>query len=120
MGLTRWNRQKAKERFTKIPISQLTGKSWVKIVYPLVKSLKKIPQEKLSIDFTTKLKWWFYNGTTGEALIEYFVEGETDKLKAVYVYDPISLINLSRQDLQKLKENQILFSTGERSEAMKF
>ena len=84
-------------------------------MYPLIRALKKIPLNKYPRDFLSTLKYWWYNGVTGEAVIE-----DEGKKVLVQVYDPISLINFSTSDLATLHKNKILFHEECRSYAMQF
>ena len=96
-------------------INPTTNKPWIKLVYPPVRSLTKIPLTKYPLDFLKNFKWWWYNGVTGEAVIENQEEGEM-----VYVYDPINLVNFSESDLKILHRNKILFQDECREIAMTF
>ena len=66
-------------------------------MYHPVKSLTKIPLAKYPIDFLKNFKWWWYDGITGEAVIEAKEKGEP-----AYIYDPINLVNFSESDLKIL------------------
>ena len=54
-------------------------------------------------DVLGNLKWWFVDGVTSEAVME-----DEDDNEILRVYDPLHLVNLSRNDLLKLHENHIL------------
>lgn len=96
-------------------IDPVKKKPWVKLVYPPIKSLKKIPLNKYPLDLLKNFIWWWYNGVTGEAVLENKEEGEK-----LHIYDPISLINLSASDLEILHKNKILYDNECRAYAMNF
>lgn len=61
-------------------------KPWVKVVYRAPKTLKKIPLEKLPLNFLKRLKYWHYYQDTGETIIEYILESEPeDKWKGLKI-----------------------------------
>ena len=78
------------------------------MVYPHVRSLTQIPLIQYPQNFLENLKWWYYDGITGEAVIE-----DKEKGIVLYVYDPINLINLSASDLEILHKNKILSDQDE-------
>lgn len=99
------------------------------MIYSPAKCLKKIPLEILPLDFLRRLKYWYHDKDTGEAVIEYIPESElkesVDKWKglrrcSIRVYDPINLINLSKNDLEALHVNKILHDREDRVDAAKF
>lgn len=97
------------------------------LVYPRVKCLKKIPLERLPINFSKYISYWRYNGSTGEAEIgcydrDYRGEIILNRETIVYVFDPLSLINLSRNDLEALAQKPIIYDDGfdDRDMALKY
>ena len=101
--------------FFKNRIDPRTNKPWIKLVYPPIRSLTTIPLTQFPQDFLMNLKWWYYDGVTGEAVIE-----DKEKGKVLYVYDPINLINLSASDLEILHSNKILSHQEEEVYARNF
>ena len=84
-------------------IDHRTGKPWMKMIYKPVKCLKKVPLKQMPQDILRNMKWWFVDGETSEAVME-----DQDDKEILRVYDPLHLVNLSRDDLLKLHANQIL------------
>ena len=87
----------------------------MKMLYKPVKCLKKVPLKRMPQDVLGNMKWWFVDSETSEAVIE----DEQDKV-ILRIYDPLHLVNLSRNDLLKLHENHILFHDSWRHEGRKY
>ncbi|HEY5235582.1 MAG TPA: hypothetical protein VIJ14_05350, partial [Rhabdochlamydiaceae bacterium] len=104
-----------KRKIYKNRIDPLTKRPWVKLVYPPIDTLKKIPLNTYPQDSLTNFKRWWYDGVTGEAVLEDEIKGEL-----VRVFDPISLINFSASDLRILHSNKILFDKECKTYAMQF
>ena len=104
-----------KRRIYKKRIDPKTGKPWVKLVYPPIRSLKQVPLNSYPQDFLINFKRWWYNGVTGEAVME-----DQAKKELVQVYDPISLINFSASDMRILHSSKILFDKECEAYAMQF
>ncbi|HEY5235615.1 MAG TPA: hypothetical protein VIJ14_05515, partial [Rhabdochlamydiaceae bacterium] len=96
-------------------IDPRTNKPWIKLVYPPVRSLTQVPLIQYQQNFLENLKWWYYDGTTGEAVLE-----DKEKGIVLYVYDPINLINFSASDLKILHKNKILYDQDEEIYARSF
>lgn len=106
-------------------IYPILNQPWVELTYPRVHCKYKIPLEKVPTDFTEFMHFWQYNGTTGEAEIECFDREQSGKIIwpksfTVYIYDPLSLINMSLSDLESLSLNPIIYNEEDLEQALKF
>lgn len=105
----------------------VSNKPWVKIVYCSPKALKKIPLEKLPLNFLKRMKYWAYDDVSGEAVIRYIPDSEPEeidpwimKFEEVRVYDPLSQINLTLTDLEALHSHKIEYIDEFKTDAIKF
>jgi hypothetical protein len=104
----------------------------VKYKYPPAASLKSVPLEKLPLNLLKKFRYWWYDPKTGEAVIEYLTERDQEQGPGEWIYsqqlrgsivrvfDPISLINLTKYDLRVLHANKIQHYVLDQEEALKF
>lgn len=104
-------------------IEQISNKPRVILNYPRVKCLRKILLEKLPINFSKFVSYWKYNGSTGEAEIGCYDRDNNGDIMwnretIVYVFDPLSLINLSKDDLEVLLVNPIIYDDAFDDEVM--
>ena len=84
-------------------IDPRTNKPWMRMVYKPVKCLKKVPLKKMPQDILSHVKWWYIDKDTGEAVMQ-----NQDYEELLRVYDPLHLVNLSKNDLLKLNKIKIL------------
>ncbi|KAK9053345.1 hypothetical protein SSX86_029978 [Deinandra increscens subsp. villosa] len=96
-------------------IHPITRKPVVVLKYKKPIQLKKIPLKKLEQDFIKTLRWWYYDENSGEAVV---VVKEQNKV--IRLYHPMWLINLSKDDIDKLYHNNILYKAEHAEQALQF
>ena len=106
---------KGKRVADKSKIDPRTNKPWMKMVYKPVKCLKQVPLKKMPQNILANVKWWYVDKDTGEAVMQ-----DPDYNELLRVYDPLHLVNLSRDDLLKLNDIKILCMDIWKSEAKKY
>ena len=71
----------------------------------------------MPLDFSSKFKWWYFDGKAKEAVIVLYEDGEWTDIR---VFDPMWLTNLSRDDVYTLYKNQIMFKEEEMLQALQY
>ena len=78
--------------------------------YKLPKTMKRVPIRKMPQNFQAHFRWWYYDEVTGEAVI--MLERGEKNWETIRVFEPMWLVNLSREDVYALY-NQRFCMTSE-------
>jgi hypothetical protein len=112
---SKWNYCKPQNyKWVKLKQPRWNGKAY-HVKYKRVKCWKEIPLKKYPMHFLEKFWSWLVDGNTDEAIILDIEEKELAR-----IYDPMTLINFTKWDLEILDQNQILYHKDWETEAMQY
>ena len=79
--------------------------------------MTKIPLVPIEQEFSDKFIFWYYNYVTSEAVI--VLKNDPKICRKIRVYDPMWLVNLSKEDVKTLHLNQIHFQDQDADQAVR-
>ena len=88
-----------------------------KKIYKLPRTMKKVPFRKMEQNWHLNFRWWFYDGSTGEAVI---VLQDGSGHREIRVFDPMWLVNLSCPDITRLWMYPIYHQSEDKEQALQF
>ena len=104
-------------RKIKVPgkINPMTNKPWVVMEYDPILCESDVPLRKWKLDILKTLTLWYFDSKTYEAVM---IDEKCNEI--MRVYEPLHLINLSKDDLLSLNRKEIWIPKGFEEPGMKY